>query len=336
MNFWRKDITAENAETRADVIIQKKRRKQDPKAKGLGAVSIGRKATRAIHQRGEDRHFLEGASAKATIGNAERDVQLLNLSSNGVMIKSEHEIAIGQRIKIEFDECAPITAEARWIRKNKIGLEFVAETVIIADAGVQDFIIKTIARQNELSGHPLDLKLGAEQRISDKRHELIWLAKIRHEGDNTTVRVRNISAKGAMISLAREAVLPRGSSVKLSLEKIGVFPAKVRWSTDRQVGIEFETPFDVSELVNEPWVELAPPDDAKGLGSAGGREGYEDEPDSLRVKLGNVRNPHQPPDMHYQKLTLEELYATLYPSGRPTFRDEGKESESSAIPNDGA
>ena len=331
MNFWRKDITAEDAETRADVIIQKKRRKQDPKAKGLGAVSIGRRGARAIHQRNEDRHYLNGTTARAAFGSSEYEVKILNLSSNGVMIELEDEIAIGERVSLTFDECAPITAEARWIRGRKAGLEFVAETVIIADAGVQDFIIKTISRQNEKSGHPLDLKVGPELRACDKRHELVWLAKVRHDGGDTTVRVRNISAKGAMISLAREAALSRGADVKLSLEQIGDFPARIRWAADRQVGIEFASDFDVSELVHEACAELAPPDDARGLGAPERDAGFSDEPDSLRVKLGKVTNPHQPPEMEYKRLTIEELYATLYPNGRP---EDGVEDEKESKPDD--
>ena len=75
MNFWRKDITEEPAETRADVIIRKKKRKQDPQASGLGAVAISRRGKRSTHQRNEDRHYLEGTTAKALIEDLELVVE---------------------------------------------------------------------------------------------------------------------------------------------------------------------------------------------------------------------------------------------------------------------
>ncbi|MBX7457979.1 PilZ domain-containing protein [Qipengyuania sp. 1NDH17] len=318
MTFWRKDIVAEPAETRADVIIQKKRRKQVPNAKGLGAVTIPRNGPRAVHQRNEDRHVLRGTKATADIAGEIHEVSILNLSSNGVMIAYEGDLRIGEQVYLTIEDCAPITTAVRWLRAGKVGLEFIAETVIIAEAGVQDFIVKTIRREAEAAGTAGTLKIGTEQRDASKRHPLVFMGKVRWDGGEATARLRNISASGAMVALADNTNLSKGDALTLSLVNAGAIPARIRWIVDRQFGLQFDQPFDVSLLVNENAAELAPPDDFGGLAAPStADEPTEDDFDSLKIRLGNVRNPHCPPEMRYGKLTLDEVYATLYPDGVP-------------------
>lgn len=328
MNFWRKDIPQDEAQTRADVIIQKKKRKQDPKASGLGAVAIPRNGPRAIHQRNEDRHVLRGKKARADIGGNIHEVSLLNLSSNGVMIESGLDLAIGQEVFLSIEDCAPITTAVRWLRSGRIGLEFMAETVIIADAGVQDYIVKTIRRELEAAGGAAGLTVGSERRERSARHNLVFVAKLQWEKREATARLRNISRSGAMIALADSADLAVGQDVTLSLANAGDITARVRWAVDRQFGLEFLADFDVSLLVKEPCAELEPADDAAGLGRS--KELWSpsaEDFDILNMRLGKVEKPHEAPDMAYGRLTLDEVYATLYPEGRPAGSDQdGEES----------
>ncbi|MGE5952052.1 MAG: PilZ domain-containing protein [Qipengyuania vulgaris] len=318
MTFWRKDIVAEPAETRADVIIQKKRRKQVPNAKGLGAVSIARNGPRAVHQRNEDRHVLRGTKATADIAGEIHEVSILNLSSNGVMIAYDGALLIGEQVYLTIEECAPITTAVRWLRGGRVGLEFIAETVIIAEAGVQDYIVKTIHREAEETGTAGTLKIGTEQRDTSKRHPLVFIGKVRWPGGEATARLRNISSSGAMIALSDITELAKGDALNLSLVNAGDIAARIRWVADRQFGLQFDQPFDVSLLVNENAAELAPLDDFGGLAAPSmADEPTEDDYDSLKIRLGNVRNPHCPPEMRYGKLTLDEVYATLYPDGVP-------------------
>lgn len=342
MNFWQKNIAQAADEGRAERIIQKKRRKQDPKAKGLGAVTIPRKGPRAIHQRNEDRHVLRGRNAKADIGGAIHDTELLNLSSNGVMISCEEEVAIGEQVYLSIEDCAPITTAVRWVRAGRIGLEFIAETVIIAEAGVQDFIVKTIRREAEASGAVSSLKIGTERCDVAQRHQLVFVAKLRQDDHEVTARLRNISRSGAMIAISDQVNLSRGDNVTLSLANCGDIPATVKWISDRQYGLAFDEDFDVSLLVNESCAELAPPDDARGLGGSRQAENViDDDVDSLNVRLGKVQNPHQAPEMEYQRLTLDEVYATLYPNGRPeeqppeTAGEEADSQHAGEVPDEG-
>lgn len=333
MNFWRKDITEEAAETRADVIIQKKKRKQDPQASGLGAVAIPRRGKRAIHQRNEDRHYLEGTTAKALIDGIEHEVKVINLSSNGVMIGYEGDAPIGATVRLAIDECAPITTAVRWGRRGRVGLEFIAETVIIAEAGVQDFIVKTIARERAMESYGAKPLIGAEQRGIQKRHPLVFIGKLRWKDRDATARLRNISKHGAMVAITQANNLASGDEVRLSLAASGEIAATIRWIAGQHYGLEFAEEFDVSQLAHELCAELVPPDDARGLRAPAQQGSVVDEDsDSLVVRMGKVENPHQPPEMHYERLTLDELYATLYPHGRPgtDIADTGKDAASEA------
>ena len=306
MNFWRKGIAADLDAVRAEAIMPKKRRKQKPGAKGLSAVSIGRVSKRSMHQRNEDRYVLSGSMAEASIGEQLRSVKLLNLSSNGVMIAYDGPLRIGERISIAIEACAPVNVAVRWVRAGRVGLEFAAETVIIAEAGVQDFIIRTIAREEEATQFKPGTTIGAEQRGTDQRHRLVWLGKIRIKGHEATARLRNISATGAMVSMASGLPLQNGDGLELALETIGRLKASVRWIAGRQIGIEFAEPFDVAGLVHEACAQLAPDDDAQGLAPANTRaSGRTDDTDDMTIRLGMVENPHHPPEMQYGRLTLD-------------------------------
>ena len=318
MNFWRKDMAGEASETRADVIIQKKRRKQARNAKTLGEVAIARQGPRAVHQRHEDRHVLRGTKAMADLDGDLREVSILNLSSNGVMIACEDALEIGQEVYLTIEDCAPITTAVRWVRGGRVGLEFMAETVIIAEAGVQDYIVKTIRREAEASGAASKLKIGTEQRNASPRHSLVFVGKAKWADRQSTARLRNISGRGAMIALGEPSSLAAGDPLTLSLVNAGDIAARIRWAAGQQFGLEFDSPFDVSLLVTESAAELAPTEpEAAFTGPSTADEPTPDDFDSLKVRLGNVRNPHCPPEMRYGKLTLDEVYATLYPDGVP-------------------
>lgn len=331
MNFWRRDIKSEPEQSRADVIIQKKRRKQDPKATGLGAVAIPRVGTRTVHQRNEDRHFLEGTMATAIIAEEEHEVRILNLSSNGVMISYDGLLEIGQNVRIAIEECAPITTAVRWLNHGKVGLEFAAETVILAKAGVQDFIIKTISREKQLESYNPDFTVGPEQRGVEKRHHLVWVGKLNWDNRDATVRLRNISASGAMVSLSAPASLSTDFEVELALNEMERIPARVCWSAGEQFGLEFSEDFDVAKLIAIACAELAPPEEPETVEEA--VEDYPDDQDgedfnSLRVRLANRGEGDRKPVSVYSRLSLEEVYDTLHPQAEDaeTTSEESGES----------
>lgn len=78
------------------------------------------------------------------------------------------------------------------------------------------------------------------------RYGLIRKASLQWNGMSFPVRVRNISAGGAL--LESERGLPPGAQVQLDLLNCGAFGAEVRWSDDTRIGIRFDRPFNIASL----------------------------------------------------------------------------------------
>jgi diguanylate cyclase (GGDEF)-like protein len=78
------------------------------------------------------------------------------------------------------------------------------------------------------------------------RHRLIRMGTLQHGGTDLPVRLRNISAGGAMIECERP--IATGSTVTLDLEEAGRLDAEVRWSLRGQIGLKFAEPFELRRL----------------------------------------------------------------------------------------
>jgi diguanylate cyclase (GGDEF)-like protein len=78
------------------------------------------------------------------------------------------------------------------------------------------------------------------------RHRLIRTGQLQWDGRTLEVRLRNISAGGAMIECARE--IPPETRVKLDLADGGVLGAEVRWSQHGQLGLKFDDEFELRRL----------------------------------------------------------------------------------------
>ena len=111
--------------------------------------------------------------------------------------------------------------------------------------------------QGHIFGHPmsaeeaLELALRSRESIPDNqsrapRHGLIRLATLKCNGQSLPVRLRNISAGGAL--LESERALEPGSQVQLDLPGCGVIEADVRWSESGRLGISFHEEFDLRKL----------------------------------------------------------------------------------------
>src|SRR5206468_6472729 len=58
-------------------------------------------------------------------------VPVVNVSSHGVMIRSDIEPRLGERMDIQFEDCNRTTCYVRWVKGGQIGIEFAHETVLI-------------------------------------------------------------------------------------------------------------------------------------------------------------------------------------------------------------
>jgi hypothetical protein len=89
--------------------------------------------------------------------------------------------------------------------------------------------------------------LMIEEWRGAQRQTLIWRGVLHHDNRSTEVRVRNISATGAMIE--SPTPLQVGSEPRLEISDTVSVSATVEWTTGDQMGVSFHAPFDLTELV---------------------------------------------------------------------------------------
>jgi hypothetical protein len=211
----------------------------------LAALPIARTETRRCNQRREDRHLNLADRAELRFRRRPHEVAVVNVSSHGAMIEAALEPRIGERLQISFDGCNRTDCTVRWIRAGRIGLEFEQETQIIAPAAVRELIV---AGRREGETERLEPTGTGTQR--PPRQSLFWKAVLHWDHGTLRVRVRNISAEGAM--LEGEGELPVGAGVLLQLGEGPAISGAVRWARSGQLGIQFGSRFDMRRLARAP------------------------------------------------------------------------------------
>jgi len=98
---------------------------------------------------------------------------------------------------------------------------------------------------------------GDRHRLVEEkeRHPLIWSGVLHVNGYDAPIRVRNISATGAMVQTSSK--VPVGAEAVLELSETLTVSATVGWAVGDQVGLRFHTPFDVTQL-SRSTPEVAP------------------------------------------------------------------------------
>ncbi|WP_033919973.1 PilZ domain-containing protein [Sphingomonas sp. 37zxx] len=81
------------------------------------------------------------------------------------------------------------------------------------------------------------------------RDSLLLAATLRVDGDETNVRIRNLSAGGLMAEYP--IALASGTPVDIDVRGIGWVGGKVAWATDGRLGIAFDSPID-PKLARKP------------------------------------------------------------------------------------
>lgn len=293
--------------TRADIILARKHAPRRPGARNLLEIAVPRREPRQTHERHEDRRVLSGAKATLMLEKWSMSVPVANISSNGIMIDCQRMFDIGQVVSVALDRCAAIPMIVRWVRGGRVGLEFVAETTIVAQAGVQDFIIETIEREGEVSSRRDRPLVGAERRKGSPRHALMWLCELTAGATTVAARIRNISCEGAMLSYD-EALAPIiGEPVMLAMGEGRAVAGHIRWTADGFAGLQFFEPFPIEELIEFPCAQIvADYEEPATPRTYAGKEA------AMRIEYTGMTRPYDPPQMDYQPLTMRELYETLY------------------------
>jgi len=231
-----------SGEPRAATPIARKAKPKGDASSGLTRIAIRRQEARVTDQRGEDRLMNVVEQTTIVFRRKKHEVRVVNVSSRGAMIEAPVEARIGEKVDIFFTEKNRTRCVVRWVRGNRIGIEFLNETIFWENRASDG----PVFRMNEeppaapRGTGPREIKERETRQALLRRGTLYW------SGISIPVRLRNISAGGARVDSDRELV--EGAEVELDLGEAGFQVAEVRWSRDGQVGLRFADEFNLDSL----------------------------------------------------------------------------------------
>ena len=222
----------------------------------IGSVEIARGAERSADHRDEDRHRLARETAVIGFQGKKFTADLINLSGGGAMIEADISPRLWDRIDLYLGEGSPIECAVRWLRKSRIGIEFAHETQLECPPEQRDALLLDVIRRSFpdlVAAAPapepepeVEATPSGPSRRGHARHPLIWNGSILWQHDSHPVRLRNISASGALIDCQSD--LAEGAELLLDLGESGQYFAIVGWSRGGQAGLVFKQPFDLAVL----------------------------------------------------------------------------------------
>ena len=272
MNSFRSAILSGNGLHPADPVVRKKR-EHSTEADDLSSVEVPRQETRTHNQRDDDRHRLDQETTTARHKGKSHDVDLINLSGGGAMIRVDFEPRLWDRIDLVLAEGAEIECAVRWLRGDRVGLEFAHETRIDCDPRQRDELLLDVIRRSfpdaalpapeapPASGDDDDSVTNS--RRAERRHPLVWMGEVLYNHGSERVRLRNISENGALI----EAPIsyPKGAELMLDLGAAGQLFATVGWCAGDKAGLVFSSPFNLKllgsakpEIARDLWTRPGP------------------------------------------------------------------------------
>jgi hypothetical protein len=246
---------------RPALVLTDKMRRREATDDSLEGSMVQREEVRRGNHRGGDRHRLQSEAATARYVGEVHDVEVVNLSSGGAMIRCDFAPRLWDMIELTLgdgpENHSSIECAVRWLRDDLVGLEFAHETQIDCDPRQRaELLLDTIQRSFPDSAVHLDEPEEDEPKTEvqpqdlgnrfEKRHPLIWKGEIHYAFDSNPVRLRNISEGGALVDVAID--YPLGAELMLDLGDAGQFGATVTWAAGDQAGLKFDKPFDLACL----------------------------------------------------------------------------------------
>ncbi|HVU29891.1 MAG TPA: PilZ domain-containing protein [Sphingomicrobium sp.] len=231
-------------------ILSAKKKPRGAKVDSLDGL-IAREEARTNHSRFDDRHRLLDEVVKVTSGRKSREVSLINVSGGGAMIGGNISLALWDKVELHLGENGTVECVVRWVKDGRFGLEFAHETRIDCGVDKQAAILREVIRKSfpdlefEADSSREEQREGPEGRGA-RRHPMVWSGLLHHDYESSPVRVRNISATGAMIECTD--MLTIGSEPLLELGPELSVSAVVAWVLGDQAGLRFSKPFDLDEL----------------------------------------------------------------------------------------
>lgn len=254
MNSFRTAILRGKSAEPTNPLIGEKHGK-DAGAEDLTSVGISRDAIRSANHRDGDRHRLTAETATITYKRKSHEVELINLSDGGAMISANIKPRLWDRVDLILGAGGALECAVRWIRGDRIGLEFAHETRIdCAPDKRAALLLDVIHRSFPTASLPVPEAAPADKpakpsdpsRRGNIRHPLIWNGEIFWRHDTHTVRLRNISETGALID--SKVDFPEGAELMLDLGEDRQLFATVGWSRGGQAGLVFKRKFNLSML----------------------------------------------------------------------------------------
>jgi PilZ domain-containing protein len=243
------------------LLVGKKPVQED--ARALTDVVVPRLETRRTDMRREDRPQTGGELFPILYRERVHQVELVNLSGGGAMIAANLHPNICDRIDLLLAGDEAVECMVRWVKNGRLGLEFAHETQLRCPEDEKIELLRNVVGQSFPSDN-VDVEVRPEQsdhRTHD-RHPLIWSGELHYNSHAWSVRLRNVSASGAMIECT--GALRAGSQVELELGEAGLFSALVSWVVGDLAGIHFSEPFDLNllakskpRIANGTWLKPA-------------------------------------------------------------------------------
>lgn len=216
----------------------------NPRNGGLAGIAIRREEARMTNQRREDRHVNLVEKAKIVFRRKRLEVDVLNVSSHGAMLRSDIEARVGERVDICFEGCNLTQGSVRWIKGSRIGLEFANETVMIASADVRELIVS-----GRRPGEEPTPDIEKKHERAHRQH-VFWTGVLHSSCESKDVRLHNISSEGAMLNCDEDLVVGTAVVLELGGPAANAIQGRVRWCRSGQVGVQFDEPFDMRILAD--------------------------------------------------------------------------------------
>ena len=262
MNSFRKAVLTGKG-LKGDPVVQQKS-KRGAGEDDLSTVEVPRGEERSKNHRDDDRHRLEQETIAVRFEGKQHQAELVNLSGGGAMIRADFCPRLWERVDLIFAEGSEIECAVRWLRDDRVGLEFAHETKIECDADVRDKLLLdvirrsfgdvklTTSKRDEMPARATpaarqdDDDEVANSRRTERRHPLVWMGRVFYNHDSEKVRLRNISENGALIETPFH--YPLGAEIYLDLDDAGQHFATVSWAFGDKVGLKFKDKFDLRVL----------------------------------------------------------------------------------------
>ena len=234
-----------------DESILRAKKPKGAKADALDSVAVAREEGRTKDSRFEDRHRLLDETVSISFGDGAREVELINLSGGGAMVRGDLGLKLWDKVELQLGENGTIECVVRWLRDDRFGLEFAHETRIDCGADEQADVLREVIRRSfpdiefDADFEPEPEHSGPDGRV-EKRHPLVWSGLLHHDYQSTPVRLRNISSTGVMIECSERLLV--GSEPLLELGDTLSLSTTVAWVVGDQAGLRFHKPFDLHDL----------------------------------------------------------------------------------------